>query len=359
MRSLLLNILQGAMAMRAPPASRPLRMVSSGGIAESVGTGSSSLYARTPLVESAALAEALGVDAKCYLKMDAFQPSGSFKDRGMALLCSTLADRGVSRFICSSGGNAGHSAAYMGRRVGAQVEVIVPSTTKPIMLEKIRRQGAVVSVVGDNWNEADAHARQLVEDAAGSAAYIPPYEDELLWRGHSSIVDEILEDGVSPDAIFLSVGGGGLLNGVLEGVQRNDLDGEGGTAVFACETKGADSFAATWSAGEVTSLDAITSIATSLGALAVSPSALERGLRHRDSGAELSSVVVSDEDAVSACEFLADEHRVLVEPACGAALAGARALPREALEAMDSIVVVVCGGSAVTMDLLRSFRANL
>src|SRR6056297_795954 len=79
-----------------------------------------------------------------YLKLDALQPSGSFKDRGMATLCSTLQRQGARRLVSSSGGNAGLSAALCGRILGMPVQVIVPSTTKPLMLEKIRAQGAKV-----------------------------------------------------------------------------------------------------------------------------------------------------------------------------------------------------------------------
>mmetsp|Transcript_41587 Transcript_41587/g.130255 ORF Transcript_41587/g.130255 Transcript_41587/m.130255 type:complete len:130 (-) Transcript_41587:2401-2790(-) len=128
----------------------------------------------------------------------------------------------------------------MGNRLGVPVQVIVPSTTKPIMLDKIRLQGATVEVVGDNWNEADAHARALVDSAGGAAAYIPPYENPLLWEGHSTLVDEILDANPSTGAIFLSVGGGGMLNGVLEGLERRGAS----IPVYACETHGADSFRA-------------------------------------------------------------------------------------------------------------------
>lgn len=139
------------------------------------------------------------------------------------------------------GGNAGHSAALCGRVLGLPVRVIVPTTTKPLMLDKIRAQGAEVEVRnqqspfclsstspldaqrrhskqvhGDNWNAADALARQLVAQDP-SAAYIPPYDHPLLWEGHSTLVDELAaEMGERPAAIVASVGGGGLVCGVYE-----------------------------------------------------------------------------------------------------------------------------------------------
>eukprot|EP00965_Chrysotila_dentata_P185957 6139560-Pleurochrysis_carterae.AAC.2 len=117
--------------------------------------------------------------------MEALQQSGSFKDRGMAYMCSQLQKQGVSRLISSSGGNAGLAAATMGRKLGMAVRVVVPTTTKPLMLERIRAQQAEVRVHGANWNEADGLARDMVAKEE-TAAYVPPYEDPLLWEGHSS-----------------------------------------------------------------------------------------------------------------------------------------------------------------------------
>lgn len=131
----------------------------------------SGLITSTPVIESIPLSQAVGT--KVMLKMENNQPSGSFKDRGMAYLCSQLKKSGVERLICSSGGNAGHAVAAMGRVLNMRVCVVVPTTTKRIMLDKIRAQGAVVTVHGANWNEADELARSLVAAEAG-AEYIPP-----------------------------------------------------------------------------------------------------------------------------------------------------------------------------------------
>ena len=165
---------------RAAPRAVLSRMLSTG---ERV-TLPPGLVVNTPLVESAPLSELLGTQV--LLKMDALQPSGSFKDRGMAYMGATLKSQGATSLISSSGGNAGHAVAVVGRRLGMTVRVIVPETTKPIMLRKIRAQGAEVTVHGANWNEADELAKQLVA-ADGAAEYVPPYEHPLLWTGHSGV----------------------------------------------------------------------------------------------------------------------------------------------------------------------------
>jgi len=228
-----------AVPPRAAPRAALSRMLSTG---ERV-TLPPGLVVNTPLVESAPLSELVGT--RVLLKMDALQPSGSFKDRGMAYMGATLKSQGATSLISSSGGNAGHAVAVVGRRLGMKVRVIVPETTKPIMLGKIRAQGAEVTVHGANWNEADELARELVA-ADAAAEYVPPYDDPLLWTGHSSLVDELAEAGVKPGALVASVGGGGLVCGLYEGLARHGWDD---VPLVTAETEGACCFARAVEAG--------------------------------------------------------------------------------------------------------------
>ena len=107
-------------------------------------------------------------------------------------------------------------------------------------------------------------------------------------------------------------------------------------------------------AGEPVRLDAITSVATSLGALQCSPTALRLATEH-----PTESATVTDAQAVGACALLLNEHRVLVEPACGAAIATLLAEPqRSRLAELDSVLVVVCGGSGVDFSIMEQWRAD-
>lgn len=322
----------------------------------------SNLFLRTPLIHSTPLTSLCGKEV--YLKMDALQPSGSFKDRGMAHLCDTLLRRhglkpGGLKLISSSGGNAGLAVTTVGTVIGMEVDVIVPQTTKPIVIDKLNSLGAKVTVHGANWNEADSLARSLAEDDEDSE-YVSPYDNPLLWTGHSTLVDEIVEDlfeGVG--GIIASVGGGGLLCGVFEGIERHDLGKS--CAVIAAETEGAASFHKAFESGKTVRLESIDSIATSLGALEVTPVSLERATSLQSRGGTAKSLVCTDSEAVEACVRLANDHRILVEPACGAALAVLYCdrLREGALNGIDSPVVVeVCGGSGVNLDLLDSWRKD-
>jgi len=304
-------------------------------------------YIKTPLLRSTPLSKMTGKNI--FLKMDLMQPSGSFKDRGMTNLCRTLAKRGYKHFMSSSGGNAGLAVASVGKALGLQVTVVVPKTTTQLMITRIQNENAEVIVHGENWNEADARVQEMLK-MNENAAYVHPFKDELLWEGHSTIVDEISEQlGNAPDAIICSVGGGGLLNGVCMGLERHEWNE---TTIIPCETEGADSFYQAFHAKKIVELPAITSCATSLGAKAVHPATLDFTSRQRCTPHR-----VSDYQCLSAVREFLETHRALVEPACAASLA---ALHDEALLApFENIVVVVCGGSGINLEILEKYEKRV
>jgi L-serine/L-threonine ammonia-lyase len=303
------------------------------------------LHIETPLIPSRPLSRLTGKDVR--LKLEALQPSGSFKLRGIGATCEALARQGKTRFISSSGGNAGIAVAYAGRQLGIPVTVVVPETTTARARELIALEGADIVVHGASWTEANALAESMVD---ATSAALHPFDNPTTWAGHATMIDEVARAGVVFDSVLLSVGGGGLMSGVVEGLRRNGL---GHIPVVAMETFGADSLAQSAAKGERIALDAITSIATSLGAKQVCANAFELTRTH-----DIRSLVVSDLEAVDACLAFLHDHRVLVEPACGATLA---ALYRQdpVLAPFQSPLVIVCGGSTATLQQLQDWRAAL
>jgi L-serine/L-threonine ammonia-lyase len=300
------------------------------------------LHIETPLLESGALSTP---GQSIWLKMDALQPPGSFKIRGIGFACEEYARRGARRFISSSGGNAGIAAAYAGRRLGIPVTVVVPETTSARARQLILREQAEVVVHGASFHEANVLAQSML---TATDAFIHPFDDPLLWEGHASMIDEVARASVTPDAVVLSVGGGGLLCGVVSGLRRNGMDK---VPVIAVETEGADALAQSVKAGERIELPRISSIATSLGARKVSQQAFDWTRRH-----PVHSVVVPDSAAVDACIRFMDDHRTVVEPACGAALAVAYDTGR--LAGMRNVLVIVCGGVTATVAQLQQWAAH-
>ena len=305
-----------------------------------------SLHHRTPLWESRPLSLRLGLQV--YLKMEALQPTGSFKIRGIGRACQLSRSEGAQALVSSSGGNAGYAVAYAGRQLGLPVTVVVPRTTSALMRDQLRNEGATVIQEGASWDDSHAVALELSQDQ--HVAYIHPFDDPRIWTGHSSIIEEIEQIGVNPDLVILAVGGGGLLCGVLEGMHRV---GWQDVPVCAVETQGAASFSLSVRTGKLATLERITSLATSLGARRVASQSLIWTKSHAVIPWE-----VSDEAAVRAILCFANDHRLLVEPACGAALSTAydRAKP---LADYKTILIVVCGGSGVSRQLITQWTSQL
>jgi L-serine/L-threonine ammonia-lyase len=300
------------------------------------------LHIQTPLVLSNALSKL--TKKNIWLKLDALQPSGSFKNRGVGFACEEYASKGAKRFVSSSGGNAGLAVAYAARMLKLPAVVVVPQTTSAHAKKLLALEGAEVIVHGASWQEANELAQSML---TSSDAFIHPFDNPLLWQGHASMIDEVAAAGIKPDAVLLSVGGGGLMCGVIEGLMRN---GWADVPVIAVETEGAASLNLAVRSGELKALEAITSIATTLGAKQVCKQAFELTRTH-----EVKSVVVSDGEAVSACRLFLDDHRLLVEPACGAALSPIYQ-QLDVIKPYSTILVVVCGGASTTAEQLQSYK---
>lgn len=307
------------------------------------------LHLVTPLLKHGRLSSMFG--KQILLKMENLQASGSFKLRGIGLLCQRAAARGASRLVCPSGGNAGFAAAVAGAALGVRTTILVPQTTPESVRQKIRAIGAEVIVYGGVWDETNEEALRMCDEPG--VEYVPPFDHPDIWDGNASLIDEAVEQSRALhcgfDAVICSVGGGGLLCGVLEGLHRNGL---ARVPVIAVETEGAASLHQSIRAGAMITLPAITSIATTLGAKRVAQTAFDWRRRH-----DLRSITVSDAQAVDACLQFADDTRSLVEPACGAALAVAyQNLP--ALAEFSRPLIVVCGGIGVDLAKLEAWKTQ-
>lgn len=302
------------------------------------------LHINTPLLSSASFRSAAGLPV--LFKMDALQPSGSFKLRGVGRYCRHAVETGARAIICASGGNAGFAAAYAGQKLGVPVRIIVPTTTTAEAKLAIQAMGANVEVYGSVFDESADYAIELAVQTG--AAYVHPFNHPLVWEGHATLIDEVVEGGASFDCVVTSVGGGGLLVGIVRGLRRNGLSH---IPVVAVETVGADSLHQSIAAGGLVTLPAITSIATSLGARRVADEAFAVTKSH-----PVTSVTVTDAQAVEACLRFADEHRVLVEPACGAAIAVSDAHP-ELMARFSRPLIEVCGGIGVSLCRLLEWKA--
>ncbi|NWU11788.1 SDSL protein, partial [Cephalopterus ornatus] len=309
----------------------------------------------SPVLESLPLSKAAGT--KVFMKLENVQPTGCFKIRGIGHLCQEAAKKGCRRFVCSSGGNAGVAAAYAAKKLGVPITVVIPSSSGPIPKRKLEELGATVEVYGKTFDDANNRAQELLKTEGWVS--IHPFDDPLVWQGHSSLVQELKDSlETKPDAIVLSVGGGGLLAGVVEGLQQV---GWQDAPIIAAETQGAHSFHEALKAGQLVTLPDITSVAKCLGAKTVAARALQCAQE-----CQIISQVVDDREAVGAVEQFLDDERMLVQPACGAALATLYTGRLQRLQhegklqtPLGSVVVVVCGGGNINTAQLRAVKSQL
>ena len=277
-----------------------------------------------------------------------------------------------THFYCSSGGNAGLACVVAAQSLDRRATVVVPLSTKPLMIAKLKTAGAYQVVQhGASWREADTYLREELLKIDPHGVYVPPFDHPEIWNGNSTVIDEVtwqlpaLLHGTSgtmnghaeekPDAIICSVGGGGLFCGVMQGLEAA---GWSEVPVVAVETAGAESFSAALKADELVTLPAITSQATSLGATRVAEKAFEYGKMKN-----VRSVVLSDGEAAMGCWRLADDERIMVELASGVNVALCydgrleNALGRRLTKDLK-VVIILCGGGNVTVDMLAQWRKD-
>ncbi|KAI8982986.1 tryptophan synthase beta subunit-like PLP-dependent enzyme [Pilobolus umbonatus] len=308
------------------------------------------LHVPTPLIHSIRLSTNL--DCNIFLKMENIQPSGSVKMRGIGNFCYKATEtRGHDiQLICGCGLNTVLAVAYSARQLGVSAIVVMPKTTDSSLCDIVRSEGAQLIVHGNDWEAADNHARKLVKR---NGVYVPSSDHVDVWEGHSTIIHELKTQlgNVAPAAIVCPVGGGGLMNGVITGLQEI---GWKEVPVIAVETHGSNAFQASVVAGRLVSIPNISTMATSLVAKSVSPKSLELSLVH-----PVVPFAVSDAMAADASRLFAEDNKVIVEVAAGAGLSLCYThIIKEILPSLSNdsvVVVIVTGGSDINLSKLDEY----
>jgi threonine dehydratase len=164
----------------------------------------------TPLERSRLLSDALGCEV--LLKAEHLQPTGTFKIRGATNKIHLLGEDGRrTGVITASTGNHGQAVARAGALAGVPVTVYVAASTAPSKMEAIKGLGAALVVVEGNPLDAELQARHRA--AEERRPYISPYNDLDVVAGQGTLGMELLEQAPQLDAVFISVGGGGLIGG--------------------------------------------------------------------------------------------------------------------------------------------------
>lgn len=304
-------------------------------------------------------------------KIEAEQPSGSFKLRGIGHLVQKSILEAISmgktniHVFASSGGNAGLAAAYSAKFYGVKCTVVVPVIAKSFVVEKLRGYSANVILHGQSINDADQHARQLMkENSCSHNIYCHPFDNPLIWEGHSQIIEEIfdqlpMEDHPKVKGVICSVGGGGLYNGIMSGLKSCKSTAD----CILIETKQAPTLTKSVEAGSVVKLEFVKSIATSLACSYVSPETLAL---FQDQTVNKSFLhTIDDKEAIKATVAYYNQFGSCVEPACGAALSivynqlNLLNISMPKLSKDDIVVVIVCGGLCANEESMLEYKAML
>lgn len=291
---------------------------------------------RTPLERSDTLSRRLNTNV--YVKYELFQRTGSFKARGafnkILSLPEDIRSRGV---VAVSGGNHAQAVAYASRILGIKAVIVMPESTPKNYVDATRGYGAEVDLQ-PNIAEAFAVAKKYEADGI---TFIHPFDDPVVMAGQGTLGLEIMEALPTATDVIVSIGGGGLASGVAAAINETNPK----IRVWGVETEGADAMHQALEAGRVVELSALTSIAKTLSAPAVSESTLKYAREYLES-----VTVVPDSEAVEALVFLAERLKVVTEPAASCTLAAAERL-RENFTPGSNVVLILCGGNQSIADL--------
>ncbi len=293
---------------------------------------------RTPLEPSPRFEELGG--AACRVKLENLQRTGSFKVRGAlnAVLSLAPADR-ADGIVVASTGNHGAAAAFAAGRVGVSALVFVPESTSPTKLAAIERLGAEIRRVGQDGIEAELAARD--HSSRAGLPYVSPYNDPDVVAGQGTVGLEIAQQWPEVDALFVSVGGGGLISGI-GGYLADRLPG---VRLFGCSPRNSAVMAASVRAGRVLELESLPTLSDGTAG------GVEEGAITLDPCIELVEewILVSEDEIRSAMLEFIDSHHMLIEGSAAVALA---AFVREAARlGVERAAVVACGAN-VGLDRL-------
>ena len=297
------------------------------------------LVVTTPirLVVDDALAVAVGASTRVWLKEELFQRTGSFKPRGALSVMLDLDKAELARGVTGvSAGNHAISLGYCARILGTTAKVVMPKTANPFRIRVCRELGATVELV-DTVHDAFARVKEI--EATEGRTFVHPYEGPKTALGTASVglefIDQVRALGSSLDAVIVAAGGGGLSAGVACAVKQMSPE----TAVYVVEPEGADSLSRSFKAGSPQSIDAVRTIADSLGAPRAEPYSFELNRQFVDE-----VVLVTDDQIRDGMRLLFRTAKLVVEPAGAAALAALMFPLRSRLEG-KCVGIVVCGAN--------------
>lgn len=278
-----------------------------------------------------------------WLKREDMQPVFSYKIRGAYTMMTGLTEEERARgVVTASAGNHAQGVALAAQRLGVRAVIVMPKTTPEIKVNAVRRLQGEIVLHGNTYDEAAEHARELV-DTRG-LTYVPPYDHPAIIAGQGTVAMEILRQhhGV-PDAIFVPVGGGGLIGGVATFVKALHPS----VRIVGVEADDAACMKRALEAGKPVQLDRIGLFADGAAVRQVGTEPFRIARRYVDE-----VLTVSIDEICAAVKDIFEDTRSIAEPAGALALAGLKQhVAREQVTGQS--LVAILSGANVNFDRLR------
>ncbi len=283
------------------------------------------------------------LDNRVWIKREDLQPIFSFKLRGAYTRIHGLdADERAAGIVAASAGNHAQGVALAASRVGARARIVMPRTTPPIKVAAVRRLGGEAILEGDGYDEAAALAHRIERE--DGCVFVHPYDDHDVIAGQGTIAMEMLRQHRGPlDAIFVPVGGGGIIAGIAAYVRRISPS----TRVIGVEPHDAACLAAALDAGRPVDIGPV-------GLFADGVAVREVGARPFEIVKDfVEEVVTVDVDEIcAAIRDIFDDTRSIAEPAGALAVAGLKRWV-EIHDVHDAALVAIHSGANLNFDRLR------
>ena len=267
----------------------------------------------------------------------------SFKLRGAYQKIHSLAKEELKRgVIAASAGNHAQGVALAASRLGCKATIVMPKPTATIKVNNVRRLGAEVVVYGDNFDEACAYALDLAKEKGLS--FIHPYDDPDVIAGQGTIAMELLrQDPEELDAVFIPVGGGGLISGIASYIKTFRPE----VKVFAVEPEGCACCKAAMDNGKRVVLDKVDLFAEGVAVKQLGELPFEILKDNLDG-----CITVTQEEICSAIRDIFNDTRAISETSGAVGLAGMKKYIRET-EAKDKVFATVLSGANINFERLR------
>ncbi|MBT8100591.1 MAG: threonine ammonia-lyase, biosynthetic [Gammaproteobacteria bacterium] len=280
---------------------------------------------------------------RVYLKREDLQPVFSFKLRGAYNKIAMLDDADlVNGVICSSAGNHAQGVALAAQRRGVRAVIVMPVTTPSIKVDAVRALGGEVVLYGDNYDEAFAHANELMREQG--LQFIHPFDDPDVIAGQGTIGAEILRQANGPiDAVFVPIGGGGLIAGIATYIKAKQPD----IRIIGVEPEDSAAMSASLEAGAPVTLSHVGIFADGVAVKRVGDETFRLCQQFVDD-----VITVDTDETCAAIRDIFEDTRSIVEPAGGLAVAGMKKFVAETAAVGKTFVTINCGAN-VNFDRLR------